>query len=132
MKIYKLKQFTRNWVIGNFYPSLYKSKIAVAVHNHKAGTIHETHMHKKATEINIVSSGICQFHFPEKKLKIIVKSGDILVIEPYEFVEFTAIKNTTITVIKTDSRPNDKYLYKPKKENNGKNNKTNKRTKRKA
>ena len=58
MKVDKLKNFTKGWVVGNFEPSLLKTDdFEVAVKYYKAGDYEEKHYHKVATEITIISEG---------------------------------------------------------------------------
>ena len=55
MKLHKLKDMFKGWIVGNFEPSLYKTDdVEVAVKNYKAGERDENHYHKIATEITII------------------------------------------------------------------------------
>jgi len=105
MKLQKLKDMFRGWVVGNFEPSLYKTDdVEVAVKNYKAGDKEEKHYHKVATEITIVVSGMVLMN------GITYNSGDIITIEPGEATDFEALSDSTTTVIKLPCVKNDKYI----------------------
>lgn len=110
MKQERVENFKRGWVVGDFLPTLHKANLEVGIHSYPSGTVHQAHFHKKASEINVITSGQCRFTFisPDERT-IDMVSGDILIVEPYETVEFKATTDCSLTVIKTDSIPNDKY-----------------------
>ena len=103
-----LDQFHRGWVIGQFDPSLFRKDIEVGVQGYSAGDIHEAHYHKIGTEYNIIISGSCVFCLDGVKHE--AEANDIIVVEPNEVCEFTAITDTTIVCIKQPSVPYDKFL----------------------
>jgi quercetin dioxygenase-like cupin family protein len=105
MKIHKLKDMFRGWVVGNFEPSLYKTDdVEVAVKNYKAGDTEEKHYHKIATEITIISDGKVRMN------GTIYGSGDIVTIEPGEATDFEALQDTITTVVKIPCVKDDKYI----------------------
>ena len=105
MKLHKLKDMFKGWLVGNFEPSLYKTDdVEVAVKNYKAGEIDEKHYHKIATEITIISDGKVRMN------DTIYGSGDIITIEPGEATDFEALEDTTTTVIKIPCVNDDKYI----------------------
>jgi len=105
MKIHKLKDMFRGWVVGNFEPSLYKTDdFEVAVKHYVAGDKEERHYHKIATEITIISKGKVLMNGIE------YFEGDIIVIEPNEATNFEALQDTITTVIKTPCVKGDKYI----------------------
>lgn len=105
MKKFELSKFTRGWFIGNFDPSLFKSKgFEVAVKNYKRGDKEKAHYHKVADEITVVVKGKCKIN------NRIFKVGDILWIKPGEAAEFEALEETTNVVVKIPSVKGDKYL----------------------
>ena len=105
MKLHKLKDMFKGWLVGNFEPSLYKTDdVEVAVKNYKAGERDETHYHKIATEITIISDGkVCMNG-------TIYGSGDIITIEPGEATDFEALEDTITTVVKIPCVKDDKYI----------------------
>lgn len=105
MKKYPLKNFTRGWIIGNFTPSIIRTKdFEFCVKNYESGDIEETHMHKVATEVSVIVTG--EFEMNKKRLK----KGEILVMKPKEVGNFRCIKTGSIAVIKTPSVKGDKYI----------------------
>jgi quercetin dioxygenase-like cupin family protein len=105
MKLHKLKDMFRGWVVGNFEPSLYKTDdVEVAVKNYKAGDKEEKHYHKIATEITIISDGKVLMN------GTLYSSGDIITIEPGEATDFQALEDTITTVVKIPCVKDDKYI----------------------
>ena len=105
MKLHKLKDMFKGWIVGNFEPSLYKTDdVEVAVKNYKAGEIDEKHYHKIATEITIISDGTVRMN------GTIYGSGDIITIEPGEATDFEALTDVVTTVVKLPCVKDDKYI----------------------
>ncbi len=105
MKVSKLKDFTKGWVVGNFEPTLLQTEeFEVAVKYYKKGEYEKKHLHKLATEITIIVSG----HVEMNGLEYF--SGDIITIEANEATDFKVLEDTVTTVIKTPSAKDDKYL----------------------
>lgn len=104
MKVYKITEFFRGWFIGNFNPSVLKTKdFEVGLLTHKQGEYWPKHYHALATEYNLLISG-----------KMIIKQtniepGDIFIIEPNEIADPTFLEDCTVLCIKTPSVPGDKY-----------------------
>lgn len=105
MKTAKLKDMTKGWFVGNFDPTLYRTNdVEVAVKTYKAGEHEAAHYHKIATEITVILSGkvgMCGSEFQE---------GDIVVMEPGEITDFTALTDAVNVVVKLPGANNDKYL----------------------
>jgi len=105
MKLYKLSDMHRGWLIGNFEPSILKTEgFEVGVLHHPKGEVWPEHYHKVATEYNILLSGSMNVCDTE------LKSGDIFVIEPMEVASPTFHEDCTILCIKIPSSPSDKYI----------------------
>jgi len=105
MKLNKLNEMFKGWIIGNFEPSLYKTDdFEVAVKKYKAGDKDEKHYHKVATEITVIVSGMVLMN------GIIYNSGDIITIEPNEATDFEALSDAVTTVIKVPCVKDDKYI----------------------
>ena len=99
----------KGWFIGNFTPTIINTNdVEVAVKIYKSGDHEEHHYHKIATEITVISSGSIIMN--NKKYY----QGDIVVIEPYESTDFTAIEDTVTTVVKFPGASQDKYLGRAK------------------
>jgi len=105
MKVDKLKDMFRGWVVGNFDPSLYKTDdVEVAVKNYKKGDYEPKHYHKIATEITIICKGRVLMN------NELYEEGDIITIEPNEQTDFRALNDVITTVIKLPCTKGDKYL----------------------
>jgi len=105
MKISKLNNMFKGWVVGNFEPSLYKTDdVEVAVKEYKAGDKEQKHYHKVATEITIIVRGMVLMNGQT------YSSGDIITIEPGEATDFEALSDCTTTVIKLPCVKDDKYI----------------------
>lgn len=102
--MYNLKDYVKGWLVGDFEPSLFRSKdIEVGVKEYTAGTVEASHHHKIATEYTIVLSGIVNMLGQE------FGEGDIVVIEPGVSNTFISVTDSTLLVIKTPSVMGDKY-----------------------
>lgn len=105
MKTAHLDDMTKGWFVGNFDPSLFKTKSAeIAVKRFIKGETEVAHFHKIATEITVVVSGTV------KMFNRNWNEGDIIVAEPYEVTSFEAITDSVLTVVKLPGANNDKYI----------------------
>jgi quercetin dioxygenase-like cupin family protein len=105
MKISNLKDMKKGWFVGNFFPTLIKTNdVEVAVKVYEKGEIESKHYHKISTEITVVVSGKIKMN------NVIYHKGDIVVIEPNEATDFTALEDTVCTVVKHPGANNDKYF----------------------
>jgi quercetin dioxygenase-like cupin family protein len=104
METYRLSDFKNGWVVGDFLPTIFKSKdMEVSVQSFSAGAPTRDHYHAKAIEINIVISGAMRVN--EQNFS----DGDIFVLNPYEISSSEFFKDTTIVIIKAPSVTGDKY-----------------------
>lgn len=107
MKISNLDAMVKGWFVGNFEPSLIKTNdVEVAVKTYKKGAYEPRHFHKIATEITVINHGKVRMNGQT------YKSGEIIVIEPYDITDFEALEDTSTTVVKYPGAENDKYLEK--------------------
>lgn len=105
MKHYKIENFTKGWIVGDFEPSLYKNTfMEVGVKYFKKDETELAHHQNIATEITIVISGEVSFNGQE------FKSGDVIVVEPMEKTIFKSLTDSSVTCLKFPSIPNDKIL----------------------
>jgi len=106
MKVHKEKDFVKGWFIGDFDPSLIKTRdFEASLKTYKKGDYEERHHHKVATEITIITSGSVRMNDVE------YTAGDIIEISPGEDTDFLVISESASTVvIKTPSATDDKYL----------------------
>ena len=105
MKVNKLNDMFKGWVVGNFEPSLFKTDdFEVAVKTYKKGDYEAKHYHKVATEITIISKGRVLMN------NELYEEGDIITMEPGESTDFRATNDVITTVIKFPCVKDDKYL----------------------
>ena len=104
MKQARLSDMMKGWFVGDFEPSVARSAACeVAVKYHKAGDYEEIHHHRAATEITVIVSG---------RVKImgkILDAGDIVLLEPGEATDFSALTDAICAVVKLPSVSKDKY-----------------------
>lgn len=105
MKRFKIENFTKGWFIGNFEPSIIKTKdFEVAVKFYKKGEQENSHVHKIADEFTVITFGKCRMN------NQILKKGDIIWIEKGESTDFEALEECATTVVKIPSVLGDKYV----------------------
>lgn len=105
MHIDRIENFTRGWVIGDFTPSILRTKdFEIGLLREKKGTKPAAHFQKIATEYNILVEGRMTICGKE------VVPGDVFVIEPLEIAEPTIHEDCLIVCVKTPSMPDDKIL----------------------
>lgn len=101
----KLSNMTRGWFIGDFEPSLLKTKdFEVGILTHKKGEEWPKHYHKIATEYTVLLSGsmtICGE---------LIEPGTIFILEPNEIADPIFHEDCTVIVVKTPSVIGDKYV----------------------
>jgi len=105
MKKHNVEDFVGGWFVGDFEPSLIKSKdVEVAIQYYKAGDSEPKHVHKVAREITVIAFGRVKMSGME------YKTGDIIDIKPGVPTDFIAIDDTATIVVKTPSVLSDKHL----------------------
>lgn len=104
MKTAKINDMVRGWFIGDFEPSVLRTKdFEVGILSHKKGEIWAAHYHKIATEYNILISG---------KMYIqgtYIEPGTIFILEPNEIGDPIFLEDCTVVTVKTPSVIGDKY-----------------------
>lgn len=105
MKVSKVTDMKKGWFIGNFEPSLCKTTdCEVAVKSYKQGDYEDKHYHKIATEYTVVVKGKIKMFDRE------FSEGDIVVVEPGEATDFTALTESMNVVVKIPGANSDKYI----------------------
>ena len=108
MILRRLQDMVGGWLVGNFEPSCYKTDACeVACKRYNAGDTEAAHVHLVATEITLVTSGRVVMNGR------VLSSGDIIVLEPGEPADFTALEPTTTLVVKLPGVLGDKYPIPP-------------------
>jgi quercetin dioxygenase-like cupin family protein len=105
MRLAKLSDMKGGWIVGDFVPSLLRTRdFEVAIKHYKAGDREPAHHHKLAEEITVIASGRARMCGQE------FVTGDIIELERGESTGFEALEDTVTVVVKTPSVANDKYL----------------------
>lgn len=105
MKKYKLDQFTRGWLVGDFAPSIIHTKsFEFMVRFYKAGEKEQKHIHKVADEITVIING--RFLIDGQTL---IK-GDVIHLLPGDSIDFECLENGANAVIKIPSVKGDKFI----------------------
>jgi anti-sigma factor ChrR (cupin superfamily) len=104
MIITNTSKFKKGWFIGNFEPSLFNTdQFEVALKEYIPGDYEPTHYHKVATEYTVIITGIVimndEQYFP----------GDIIIMEPGEVTDFSAVTEAKCMVVKVPCVQGDKY-----------------------
>ena len=105
MKHFQLENMVRGWFVGNFFPSAFTTNSCeVGIKMYKKGDYEKEHFHKIATEITVLVSGSVRMCNQEWN------SGDIVVVEPGESTDFTALSDALTVVVKVPGVLDDKYI----------------------
>lgn len=105
MKVSRIEDMVKGWFIGNFEPSLFKTNdVEVAVKYYRAGDAEGSHFHKIATEYTVIISGKVRMNGIE------YGEGNIVVMEPGDVTDFTALTDAVNVVVKIPGANNDKYI----------------------
>jgi len=105
MELNNLNNMFKGWFIGDFSPTLYKTKdVEVAVKKYIAGDYEESHYHKIATEFTVIIEGEVEFN------GVRYFKDDIIIIHPNESTDFKAVTDAITTVVKVPGATNDKFL----------------------
>lgn len=98
-----ISKFKNGWFIGDFEPSVLKSKnFEAGVKEFKEKETESAHYQKVAFEITVVISGEVRMG------EYLLKEDDLLVISPGEICDFEALTDCKVLAIKFPSLPEDK------------------------
>lgn len=104
MEKYSLEDMVGGWFVGDFEPSVIRSKnFEVAVKPYKAGDEESRHHHRLADELTVIISGKVEMG------GTVYSAGDIVHIAKCESTAFKALEDTVTVVVKTPSVIGDKY-----------------------
>ena len=107
MKCFKLEEYTRGWIVGDFVPSIFRTKtLEVGIKSYKKGEKEEQSVHKYTWEITIVVSGVIKMY------NKILSKNEIIMLEPGDVSGFECIEDTSLVIVKYPSNPNDKITIK--------------------
>jgi quercetin dioxygenase-like cupin family protein len=100
----QLSEMIRGWFIGDFEPSILRTKdFEVGVLFHPKGQIWPAHLHKIATEYNVLINGKMCLN------GVFIEKGDIFVIDKGEVAVPEYLEDCTVLCIKVPSVVGDKY-----------------------
>jgi oxalate decarboxylase/phosphoglucose isomerase-like protein (cupin superfamily) len=109
-----LSHFHRGWFVGNFDRAIHQDNFEVGVQVYASGTVHDRHFHEHTREINVVLDGSCSFHVFNQSGEFLdnlkFKKDDVIVVEPFEVVQFVADEDCRVLVVKNKSNPKDKVI----------------------
>jgi quercetin dioxygenase-like cupin family protein len=104
MRMDRIERFKNGWFIGDFEPSLVRSKdVEISLMHHKKGAYIPLHYHHLVEEINVFVSGSMLCNGTE------LKPGDIFIFEKDEVSDCIVHEDSTIVVVKMPSIIGDKY-----------------------
>lgn len=105
MKVDNILNYKNGWIVGDFEPSLIKSKeFDIGIVNIKKGFVGDKHFHLIHTEYNIIIQGQVLIYNHG-----VLSDGDIFIYNPKDKSELEFLEDTTILVIKSPATKNDKY-----------------------
>ena len=105
MRTCQLSDMLFGWFVGNFEPTSFRtSACEVAVKSYLKNDYEMSHYHKIATEITVVVKG--RIRMFDK----VYEEGAIIVAEPGDVTDFTALEDTVNVVVKVPGVNNDKYV----------------------
>ncbi len=103
MKYYKLENYTRGWIVGDFLPSILRTKaIEVGIKSYKKGEKEVQSAHEYTWEITVVISCVIKMY------NKILSKNEIILLEPGDVSGFECIEDSSLVIVKYPSNPNDK------------------------
>lgn len=104
MNITKITDYVRGWFIGDFEPTVLRTKdFEVGVLSHHKGESWASHYHKDSVEYNVLVSGKMIIQGQE------LNSGDVFVFEKGEIADPVFLEDCTVVCVKVPSIPSDKF-----------------------
>lgn len=104
MNITKITDYVRGWFIGDFEPTVLRTKdFEVGVLRHHKGEKWPSHYHKHSVEYNVLVSGKMIVQGKE------LNSGDVFVFEKGEIADPVFLEDCTVVCVKVPSIPSDKF-----------------------
>ena len=104
MKIKNIQDMKRGWLIGDFEPSILRTKdFEVGILTHKKGEFWSAHLHKESEEYNLLLDGKMEIN------GVLIEPGTIFIIEKNEISRPEFLEDCRVLVVKVPSLPGDKY-----------------------
>lgn len=109
MRKARIEDFHRGWFIGDFEPSMLRTKdFEVGILTHKEGEYWAPHFHKEAIEYNVLISGDMSIVHEDDTITHL-KPGDVFAFEKGEISAPHFHADCKILVVKVPSVIGDKY-----------------------
>jgi mannose-6-phosphate isomerase-like protein (cupin superfamily) len=107
MHVTKLSDYVRGYFIGNFEPSILRTKdFEVAVLTHKKDEKWPAHYHKECVEYNVLLEGCMTIQGKQ------LNAGDVFVFEKGEVADPVFYEDCRVVCVKVPSIPTDKFEVK--------------------
>ena len=104
MRTRRLEDMVGGWLVGDFEPTCLRTAACEVACKHYVTGAHEAaHVHRIATEITLIASGRVRMAGRE------FIAGDIIILDPGDATDFTALEPTITVVVKMPSVAGDKY-----------------------
>lgn len=104
MRIWDINEFKKGWFVGDFEPSIFRSKdVEVGHHKHKRGEETIPHYHKETTELNYILKGTLMVS------GALMNAGQMWTYEKNEVSDVQFLTDVELIVIRWPSIPHDKY-----------------------
>jgi len=105
MIIDKMDRMIRGWFVGDFEPSVFRTKdFEVGYLRFQKGRLDTPHYHAEVTEYNYVIRGAMIIQGKT------LTQGDIFVLEKGDISDAVFLDDTELIVVKVPSVPNDKHF----------------------
>lgn len=104
MNITKITDYFRGWFIGDFEPSIFRTKdFEIGLLKHFKNEKWPSHYHKDSVEYNVLVSGKMIIQGKE------LSSGDVFVFEKNEIADPIFLEDCVVVCVKVPSIPSDKF-----------------------
>jgi quercetin dioxygenase-like cupin family protein len=105
MKVERLSDFHRGWIIGDFHPSMLRTPdFEVGVMQHHKGEVWPAHTHHVLWEYNVLVKGSMTMQ------NQLLTAGDVFTLQPGDVADPTFHEDCMIVCVKVPSIPGDKHL----------------------
>jgi CTP:phosphocholine cytidylyltransferase-like protein len=106
MKTSHLNDMIRGWLIGDFEPSIYRTKdFEIGYLSHPKGQVWAPHVHNKADEINVLIKGKMRINNED------IEEKEIFIVKKGMLTSSIFLEDCEILCIKIPSLPHDKICY---------------------
>jgi quercetin dioxygenase-like cupin family protein len=114
MIVKKIDEMFRGWFIGDFEPSIHRTKeFEVGYLLHKKGEVWKAHYHAVGTEVNYLIRGkmiLRNVEFENKMQDLELNTGDLFVLYSNEIADPIFLEDCEFIVVKFPSLPGDKHF----------------------